>query len=385
VIKPHGGKLINCKVATDKRLALLEESKSLPKKTLNSRELSDIEMIGVGAFSPLDGFMKKSDYLSVIRNMRLANGTVWSLPITLSISSQQAKDISNKLALSDQNDKVVAVMEVTGIYEYDKVEEARLVYGTDDEKHPGVAYLYSQEDLLVSGKITLIDNFNEQQFSSYRFTPEQTRKLFADKGWRQVVGFQTRNPVHRAHEYIQKCALEVVDGLLLHPLVGETKSDDIPAEVRMKCYQVLLEKYYPRDRVVLSVLPASMRYAGPREAIFHALVRKNYGCTHFIVGRDHAGVGSYYGSFEAQKIFEQFTPSDLDITPLFFDYTFYCHKCEGMASTKTCPHSEESRLSLSGTKVRQMLREGKLPPAEFSRPEVAEILLQAMKKSAELV
>ncbi len=385
MIKPHGGKLINCKVATDKRLALLEESKSLPKKTLNSRELSDIEMIGVGAFSPLDGFMKKSDYLSVIRNMRLANGTVWSLPITLSISSQQAKDISDKLALSDQNDKVVAVMEVTGIYEYDKVEEARLVYGTNDEKHPGVAYLYSQEDLLVSGKITLIDNFNEQQFSNYRFTPEQTRKLFADKGWRQVVGFQTRNPVHRAHEYIQKCALEVVDGLLLHPLVGETKSDDIPAEVRMKCYQVLLEKYYPRDRVVLSVLPASMRYAGPREAIFHALVRKNYGCTHFIVGRDHAGVGSYYGSFEAQKIFEQFTPSDLDITPLFFDYTFYCHKCEGMASTKTCPHSEESRLSLSGTKVRQMLREGKLPPAEFSRPEVAEILLQAMKKSAELV
>jgi sulfate adenylyltransferase len=307
--------------------------------------------------------------------MQLANGLPWAIPITLAADASDAPAEGAEVALYDPEGTLRGVLSVQAVYEYDKSHEARQVYRTDDEAHPGVAAVYAQGDVLVAGPVTVLP---EVESIPYQLTPAETRAAIAERGWRTVVGFQTRNPVHRAHEYIQKCALEIVDGLLLHPLVGETKSDDIPADVRMRCYLALLEDYYPQNRVLFSTLPAAMRYAGPREAIFHALMRKNYGCTHFIVGRDHAGVGSYYGTYDAQLLFDQFDPAALGIAPLKFENSFYCRRCQGMASEKTCPHGEEDRVALSGTKVRNLLRVGELPPPEFSRPEVARILVDAM-------
>jgi sulfate adenylyltransferase len=370
-------------MADGKERDLLERrAEELKKIRLTARETSDFEMIANGALSPLEGFMTRADYERVVSEMRLANGLPWSLPITLSVSRDEGIREGEEAALMDEGGHLLGLLKVREIYPYHKEREAREVYRTTDEKHPGVASLYSQAELLVGGPITAVHLPQYKNFRAHRLTPAETRQRFAEKGWRRVVGFQTRNPIHRAHEYIQKCALEMADGLLIHPLVGETKGDDIPADVRMKCYEVLMERYYPKDRTLLSVFPAAMRYAGPREAIFHAIVRKNYGCTHFIVGRDHAGVGSYYGPFDAQKIFYEFKDGELGIAALFFDNTFYCKSCGGMASSKTCPHDETHHVSLSGTKVREMLRAGQAPPAEFTRAEVARILIEALKNGA---
>ncbi len=307
---------------------------------------------------------------------------MWTIPVTLAVASDVATSLKSarSIALEDPAGRIVATMEVAEQFGYDKRAEAAQVYRTTDEAHPGVARLYAQGDILVAGPVTLLERPADEPFAAYRRDPAETRRLFAERGWRRIVGFQTRNPVHRAHEYIQKAALEICDGLLLNPLVGETKSDDVSADTRMQSYRVLIDNYYPQDRVLLSVYPAAMRYAGPREAIFHAIARKNYGCTHFIVGRDHAGVGSYYGTYDAQKIFDEFAPGDLGITPLFFEHTFFCRKCGGMASSKTCPHDGASRVTLSGTQVRDMLTKGQIPPPEFTRAEVAEVLIAGMRE-----
>lgn len=382
-IAPHGGKLVNRELSTKEIESIWAKLDGLPKIKLNAREISDIEMIAVGAFSPLEGFMTKDEYESVIDNMRLLNGLPWTIPITLSATEEETRGlkIGGDIVLLGKNDRPIALMNLREKFNYNKEKEAFQVYGTTEVDHPGVQYLHECGDILLGGDIFLIERQHQNEFDQYRLDPAESRGLFKEKGWKRIVGFQTRNPVHRAHEYIQKCALEIVDGLFLHPLVGETKSGDIPADVRMNCYEVLLDKYYPKDRVILGVLPAAMRYAGPKEAIFHAIVRKNYGCTHFIVGRDHAGVGNYYGSFDAHYIFDEFDPVDLGITPMFFDYTFYCRSCGGMASYKTCPHDSDEHVALSGTKVREMLSQGQLPPTEFSRPEVARILIESMKES----
>lgn len=383
LVQPHGGQLVNRVATSAEREALLQAAAKFPTITLNAREEADLELIANGAFSPLEGFLGEADYLSVRDNKRLANGLVWSIPVTLSVSEEEKNKlkIGEDVALHGRDGRLLAVLHLTEIYTYDKQKEAEQVYRTTEEKHPGVAALYAQKDYLLGGKITLLNKVSEA-FGKYRYTPAELRALFEEKGWSRVVAFQTRNPIHRAHEYLTKTALESVDGLLVHPIVGETKSDDIPAEVRIKAYEQLLSNYYPTNRTQLAGLPAAMRYAGPREAIFHALIRKNYGASHFIVGRDHAGVGNYYGTYDAQKIFSEFAPEEIGIQLFFFENTFYCQTCGGMASLKTCPHDTSNHVSLSGTKVREMLVNGEIPPVEFTRPEVAQILIEAYRAQA---
>ncbi|MEK6539184.1 MAG: sulfate adenylyltransferase [Deltaproteobacteria bacterium] len=382
LIEPHGGKLVNRIMEGKEREALAEKARRLKKVTLNDRELSDLEMIAIGAFSPLEGFMKKDDYHSVMDNMKLSNGLPWTIPITLSVTKDEAKNLKDgeDVSLVKDEGEILAILHIEEKFSHDKEKEALQVYGTKDMAHPGVAKVFEMGDVLLGGNVSVIHRVKQESFKRYRLDPVETRHLFKEKGWKRVVGFQTRNPIHRAHEYIQKCAMETVDGLMIHPIVGETKGDDVPAAVRVRCYEVLLESYYPKDRAVLVVNPAAMRYAGPKEAIFHALIRKNYGCTHFIVGRDHAGVGNYYGTFDAHYIFDEFDPQEIGITPMFFDHTFYCRKCESMASYKSCPHDSSHHVTLSGTKVREMLKAGTIPPVEFSRPEVAKVLIEAMKE-----
>lgn len=382
--QPHGGALELRAADDDDRDALLDEARSLPRIDAKSRRvLSDLELLAVGAVSPNRGFMTRDDYTSVVDEMRLATGLVWSLPIVLSATDEEvaAIEVGGRAAVVYE-DEPVAIVDVAEVFDYDPRHEALKTYTTDDRAHPGVDYIYSQAPHYVGGEVTVLRNVFAGEFADYRRTPLQLREYIAERGWRTVVAFQTRNPIHRAHEYLTKCALEITEGLVIHPLVGGTKSDDIPAETRMKCYEVLMENYYPKDRVVLSVFPAAMRYAGPREAIWHALLRKNYGISHFIVGRDHAGVGDYYGTYDAQLMFDNFEPSELGIQPLKFEHSFFCKSCGQMASDKTCPHEREARVFLSGTQVRTMLTEGRQPPPEFSRPEVAQILIEATRQSA---
>jgi sulfate adenylyltransferase len=383
-IAPHGGRLVDRKVPDEERHERLREAEDLPKVSLEPRALSDLQIISTGVFSPLEGFMLQDDYTNVVEDMHLSNGLAWSMPVTLAVEEEVAKSLQENsvVALANGAGEPVATMLLKELYRYDKEWEAREVYHATDEDHPGVAALYQQGDVLLGGDVDLIQPPDRGSFPRHYYEPEELRTLFAKKGWKRVVGFQTRNPVHRAHEYIQKSALETMDGLLLNPLVGETKSDDIPADVRMRSYETILEQYYPEERAMLAVFPAAMRYAGPREAIFHAICRKNYGCTHFIVGRDHAGVGSYYGTYDAQHIFEEFEPGELGITPLFFEHAFFCKRCRGMGTTKTCPHDPSLHVFLSGTKVREMLAKGEHPPSEFSRPEVVEVLIEGLQESS---
>lgn len=377
MIKPHGGKLVNLIADNEEVQKILSDSRSFTKIHVSDRNLRDLENVATGLLSPLTGFMKEKDYFSVLENMRLSDGTVWTIPITLPIDEDifNSVKIGDTALLTDSNDDAYGLIKIEEKFVRKFETEALKVFGTDSLKHPGVRRLKGESELSIGGEISLLKRLNYGQIERYRFDPVDARKMFEKMGWESVVAFQTRNPIHRSHEYLQKVALEMCDGLFLNPLAGETKSDDLPIDVRMKTYEVIINEYYPKSRVILGIFPANMYYAGPREAVFHAICRKNYGCTHFIVGRDHAGVGNYYGTYDAQKIFDLFDPSEIGIIPMRFENAFYCTKCESMATSKTCPHSDEFHVYLSGTRVREMLSKGEALPKEFARPEISKILM----------
>ncbi|MEJ2478603.1 MAG: sulfate adenylyltransferase [Acidihalobacter sp.] len=382
LIAPHGGRLVDLVVPPEEREAALRGAEALPRLALSARQLADLECLATGVYSPLDGFMGELDYRRVLDEMRLADGTLWPIPVVFDVDEADLAGIGDAAEIAlVWGERVVATLRIAERYRADKALEASTVYGVDDAGHPGVAAVRELGEVYLAGPVRLIEPELHGSFDSYRYTPAQSRAEFARRGWRKVAAFQTRNPIHRAHEYLQKVALETVDGLFVHPLVGQTKSDDIPADLRIRTYEVILERYYPQDRILLGVFPAAMRYAGPREALKHAIARQNYGCSHFIVGRDHAGVGNYYGTYDAQRIFETLSPGDLRITPLPFENAAYCTRCAQMATRKTCPHPEDDWLQLSGSKVRAMLREGVRPPAEFTRPEVADLLMQGVRRA----
>jgi len=379
LVPPHGGKLLPLLVSGSELEESIKEAETLPSVRLDSREVSDLIMLAMGAFSPLEGFIGKADYEGVVADMHLKNGTLWPIPITLAALKEEAEKIKEgqKITLLNSDDgEIIASMLVEEKYTYDKHKESLQVFGTEDEQHPGVQKIYEQGEVYLGGPVKVFSEGDYPERFAEFARPVETRAIFTEKGWTTIAAFQTRNPLHRSHEYLTKVALEVCDGLLIHPIVGKLKAGDIPAEVRMECYKVLLDNYYPRDRVILKVYPMEMRYGGPREAILHAIIRQNFGCSHLIVGRDHAGVGSYYGPFDAQKIFDELNPGDLHIQPLKLDPTFWCNKCGSMASPKTCPHDSEDHLSISGTKLREMLTRGETPPEQFSRKEVVDILVK---------
>lgn len=372
--------LVNRLAANTRAAELKAEAPGLPRITLSPKQSCDLEMITIGAFSPLTGFMGEADFRSVCDSMRLAGGDLWPIPILLSVSPAGAPAVGSRVALYAPNGTLQAVMTVTERFTHDKKREIPAVFRTEDAAHPGVKAVMEEGDLCLAGPvesvITCVDPDGPEAFLDFRLTPAQTREAFAKRGWKTVCAFQTRNPIHRAHEYLCKVAQEIVDGLLIHPLVGETKPGDIPAAVRMDCYKVLIDKYFVPERTMLSVMPAAMRYAGPREAILHAVVRRNYGCTHFIVGRDHAGVGNYYGSYDAQNIFDDDVLAALGMTIFKFEHTAWSKSAGGMVSPKTFPKIEGDQIMLSGTQVRDMLAKGQRPPAEFTRPEVADVLIR---------
>lgn len=353
----------------------------LTKLTLSDRSLADLECIATGIYSPLEGFVTEEEYNSIVHDMRLPSGVAWPIPITLQVSEAEAAkcSIDTQIALTDRLHDVLAVMIVTSKYRPNQELEARKVYNTLDTRHPGVRTLFKAGPVYLGGPVSVLRDLPKTAVQCRNHTPDQARAEFVRRGWRTICAFQTRNPMHRAHEYLTKVALENNDGLFLSPLVGETNADDIPASVRMECYEVLLANYYPKERVVLSAYPAAMRYAGPREAVLHAISRQNYGCSHIIIGRDHAGIGNYYGSYDAQEIFNEFSWAELSITPLKFEHAFYCRQCATYGSRRSCPHTSPNHVHLSGTKLRQLLSRGEMPPAEFSRPEVARILMQVYR------
>ncbi len=383
LVKPHGGILLPLILTGDTLRKEKEKAKFLPVVKMTSRETSDLIMLAIGAFSPLRGFMCQADYQRVVSEMHLGNGLVWPIPITLSVNQDQADSLHEgaEVALvDDESGELMGSMVIEEKFHYDKKREAKEVFRTDDEKHPGVAKVYAQGDVLLGGPVKAFSEGKyPKEFGEHYARPAETRKIFEDHGWSTVAAFQVRNPIHRSHEYCTKIALEVSDGLFIHPLVGKLKDDDIPADVRMKCYEVLLENYYPKERVVMKVYPMEMRYGGPREAVLHAIFRQNFGCSHMIIGRDHAGVGKYYGPFDAQNIFNEFKSDELQIKPLNIDWTFWCYKCDGMASMKTCPHTAKDRCMISGTELRRMMSAGEMPPKEFGRPEVVQILIDYYK------
>ncbi len=378
----HGGgplvsRLLEGAAADD----LLASARGLPRIALDARTAADAELIATGGLSPLTGFMGRDDYRASVHDRRLASGTLFPIPVTLTAPRSELAGVAEgKRAALVHEGEIVGVIDVSSVFEVDRDAEASEVYRTKDAAHPGVAWLFSHKDEVgVGGAITLARRTVPRAFPAHTRDPAEVRALIRERGWRTTVAFQTRNPIHRAHEYLLRCALETVDGLVVHPLVGETKSDDVPAAVRVRCYEAILDGYFPPSRTLLTVFPFAMRYAGPREALLHAIARQNYGFSHFIVGRDHAGVGNYYGTYDAQLAFDELSPGDLAITPVKFEHSFYCKGCGQVASPKTCPHEAGERLTLSGTRVREILASGEPLPAEYTRPEVSRILIEAYR------